>query len=183
MLRLIAMLAVVCLQSGCSASRERVALPELPALSLTPASLGRPMALQQRLEISAAGQSQMLDALLEVDAQELRLGVQALGQSVLTLQWDGKTLQQQRAQWLPTSLSGERILFDLQLVFWPADPIRASLPKGWQLLDDAGHRRLLRDGAEVLNIEYVSEDHAVLTQVRDRYQLDIRSVVVAGATP
>ena len=109
------------------------------------------------------------------------MGVQALGQSALTLHWDGNILQQQRADWLPPSLSGERVLFDLQLVYWPADAIRSALPKDWSLQESAGQRHLLHAGTEVVDVTYPADDHAVLHQLRDGYTVDITSTAADGA--
>lgn len=181
MFRLIRIVAIAILVGGCAMQPSRATPGALPSLRLTPASLGHPMALQQRLQVIAGDNSQTLDALLEVDAKELRLGVQALGQSALTLHWDGKTLQQHRADWLPPTLTADRVLFDLQLVFWPADAIRAALPSDWSLQESAGVRNLLHSGTTVVSVAYSDKDHAQLSQAGDAYRLDIESSSVAGA--
>lgn len=183
MLRLIATLALVALLGACGSVAPRPVLADLPTLRLSPASLGHALALQQRLQIGVGEHSQTLDALLEVDAHELRLGVQALGQSALTLRWDGSTLDEQRADWLPPTLRGDRVLFDLQLVFWPASEIRAALPAGWVLLDTATERRLLHGDVEVATVAYPSADRAVLIQLRDNYRLDVTSAPANGTAP
>jgi hypothetical protein len=179
--RLIQILAIAMLLAGCAMQPPRATPGTLPILRLTPASLGHPMALQQRLQVVAGDKRQTLDALLEVDADELRLGVQALGQSALTLRWDGKTLQQRRADWLPPTLTADRVLFDLQLVFWPADAIRAVLPADWSLQESAGVRNLLHSGTTVVSVAYPDKDHAQLSQTGDAYRLEIESFSVAGA--
>jgi len=182
--RLIGGLALSWLLGGCAAQLSRApAFGELPQLRLAPASLGRELALQQRLQIVVGDKRETMDALLEVDAQELRLAVQALGQSALMLRWDGKTLQQQRADWLPPTLSGERVLFDLQLVFWPTQAIRAALPNDWMLQESAGQRRLLHAGVEIARVDYPAADRAELRQMHDGYLLDITSMPAGGAAP
>jgi hypothetical protein len=173
--RLIRIIAIAAIVAGCAAHPARPAGSALPTLHLSPSSLGRELALQQRLEIGFGDKSQTLDALLEVDSKELRLGVQAMGQTALTLNWDGKLLREHRADWLPPSLTGDGVLFDLQLVYWPAQTIRAALPVDWTLEDSAGHRRLLHAGAEVVAIDYLSADHVLLTQAHESYRLDITS--------
>lgn len=183
MFRLISSAPMLLLLAACAAAPVRPAMDDLPKLSLTPASLGRELAEQQRLELTVAGQSQTLDALLEVDRSQLRLAVQMLGQSALSLVWDGKQLQQQRAQWLPPTLDGERVLFDLQLVYWPVESLRAALPAGWQLEEQGKRRRLLHQGEAVLEIEYPGEGHVRLTQPRETYVLDILSVSASGGVP
>ncbi len=182
MFRLIGFLALCWLLGGCAAQPSRTpAFGDLPKLRLAPASLGRDLALQQRLQVVVGDRRETMDALLEVDAQELRLAVQALGQSALMLRWDGKTLQQQRADWLPPTLNGDRVLFDLQLVFWPTQAIRAALPSDWLLQESSGRRRLLHAGIEIARVDYPAADHAELRHMRDGYLLDITSMPAGGA--
>ncbi len=176
-------LLALLLLAGCAAQPVREPAAELPTLNLTPASLGRELAWQQRLEITVGERSQTLEALLEIDPRQLQLGVQALGQSALTLRWDGKDLQQTRADWLPPGLDGARVLFDLQLMLWPVEQIRAALPKDWQLLDAGGQRRLLYRDVEILSVDYPSDRRVVLVHARDHYRLDVSSVPVAEGTP
>jgi len=180
-LRLIRLFAVVLMLGACAVQPARAPIDELPTLRLSPASLGRELALQQQLKITFGANSQTLDALLEVDAQELRLGVQALGQSALTMRWDGKVLEQRRAEWLPPALRADQVLFDLQLVFWPAESIRAVLPADWSLVESEGHRHLLHAGTELVSVSYPEKDHATLSRSRNDYRLEITSTAVAGA--
>lgn len=139
---------------------------DMPLLALAPAALGRELAVQQRLHFAFGAQQRDLEALLEVDADEVRLAVQALGQAGVRLSWDGRTLQQQRAPWLPPQVRGERVLSDLQFTLWPAEAIRAALPAPWTLEAANGERRLLRDGHAWL---------VVLDQGEGRYRLDNRA--------
>ena len=183
MFRLSSLLAVLLCLAGCAMQPPRVQLGDLPVLRLTPAGLGRELALQQRLQVSVGENTQSMDALLEVDSQELRLAVQALGQSALTLHWDGKSLREERADWLPPTLSGERVLFDLQLVFWPAEAIRTALPGDWTLREAAGTRQLWQRDTMVASVEYPADNEAVLTQLRDHYRLQISSAPSSGAAP
>jgi hypothetical protein len=180
-LRLILIAAMLAMLAACAGQPVRAPDSDLPKLRLSPASLGVEMALQQRLQVIVGDKSQTLEALLEVDASELRLGVQALGQSALTMRWDGKDLQQRRADWLPPALSADRVLFDLQLVFWPADAIRAVLPVDWSLQETPGRRVLLKAGVEVVSVDHLAADHSVLKHLREAYVLDVTSTAAAGS--
>ena len=177
MRRLIA-LAFACLLLAACASRGPLARPqvELPPLRLSPASLGRPLSLQQRLHFAFGTQQRDLDALLEADPDEVRLLVQALGQSGVRLSWDGKSLQQQRAPWLPPAVRGERVLDDLQFVLWPADAIRAALPSGWTLVESDGIRSLQHDGRVWLRASGdATNGRALLENRAEGYRLEIES--------
>lgn len=185
MRRLIA-LASVCLLLAACASRGPVARAqvELPPLRLSPASLGKSLSLQQRLHFVFGAQQRDLDALLEADPGEVRLLVQAMGQSGVRLSWDGKELHEQRAPWLPPAVRGERVLDDLQFVLWPADAIRAALPSGWMLEERNGERSLQHDGHAWLRASGNAENgSATLENLAEGYRLEIESVSGMEASP
>ncbi len=100
----------------------------------------------QQLDIQAAGQSRSLDVALEVDAQSVRMAFLQLGQTVARLEWDGRQLEQSLAPGWPKVVSAERVLSDLQLVWWPAEAVRAGLAPGWQLAESPQTRELSHEG-------------------------------------
>ncbi|MBF6023356.1 DUF3261 domain-containing protein [Lysobacter niastensis] len=161
--------------AACAAAPPRAAVT-VPELRLAPSALGHELSVQQRLHFSFGQQQRDLDALLEVDAQEVRLAVQALGQSGVRLSWDGTELQQQRAPWLPPSVRGERVLSDLQFTLWPADAIRAALPAPWTLNEDGHTRRLERDGIVWLQVDREGPGRYLLDNRAEGYRLQIESV-------
>ncbi len=174
-MRRVIVLLLCALLAAC-ATRPPAPAVALPALRLAPAALGHELAEQQRLVFRFGTQVRELDALLEVDAVELRLAVQAMGRTGVTLQWDGRHLVEQRAPWLPAAVRSERVLDDVQFSLWPADAVRAALPAGWELVDEGGTRELRRDGQTWLVRERTS---ATTLQVRNRadgYDLTIESV-------
>jgi hypothetical protein len=156
---------------------------EAPLLRLSPASAGRSLALAQRLDIEARGRRQTVEALLEVDAASVRLALLQLGRPLARLEWDGRSLQQERAPGVPAALSAERILSEMQLVQWPTDAIRAGLPAGWSLQEgEGGALRELRQGDQpVLRVRYLSPQVAELEHLRDGYRLRIESTTVGGS--
>ena len=181
MFRLIALLSVATLLAACagapaSPSPGSATSDAVLSLRLTPAALGREMALQQRLDFFHGERRESIEAMVEVDAGSVRVVMHAQGQVALRLDWDGHTLNQTRADWLPPVLDAERVLDDLQLVYWPAAAIKERLPAGWHLVDTPGSRRLLQDGGIVATVVYVASNHARLR--RQTYALDIHSVPV-----
>lgn len=185
MRRLIA-LAFACLLLAACASRGPMARPqvELPPLRLSPASLGKPLSLQQRLHFVFGAQQRDLDTLLEADPGEVRLLVQAMGQSGVRLGWDGKELQEQRAPWLPPAVRGERVLDDLQFALWPTEAIRAALPSGWTLQEHDGERSLQHDGQTWLRASGNAENgNATLENLAEGYRLEIESAPSAEPSP
>ena len=156
----------------------------LPVLQLAPSTLGRPLALQQRLEFAFDEQRRELDALLEADAQSVRLAVQALGRSGATLVWDGATLQQTRADWLPAAVRGERVLDDLQFVHWPVAAIRDALPAGWSMDEVSGGGRELRHGNRVwLRVSHPAQNTVEHENLAEGYRLMVRSVPLQDSAP
>lgn len=145
-------LGVFLLLVGCAAAQRRP-VAELPPLALSPASLGATVALQQRLEVRHAGRSQHAQALLEIDAESLRLVLLAGPKRLLTLHWDGIELTHERDPALPEALSAQRFLVDIQLAYWPTAAIRSVLPANWSLLEDGATRTLSHQDQTVLQIE------------------------------
>lgn len=169
-----AALVITCLLLACKQVPQIV-----PRLQLSPASLGQPLSLQQQIEVTGANQYHSLDAVLEVDAQRLTVVGMALGQRVLTLQFDGQQLQEQRHPLLPAQVQGAEILSDLQLALWPADAIRPQLPDGWHLDDSASQRVLYQGNQRITEIDYTAQPAWLglieIRNLRYEYRLTIRS--------
>lgn len=174
--------------SGPPAAKTASAGPVRLGLKLAPASLGQSLSLQQHLIVEHEGnnaRTDELDTALEIDPDQLTLVGLAFGQRVMTLQYDGKELKTWRHFMLPPQVRGEDVLEDLQLTLWPAAPLRAALPPGWDLNDtrhgDApGQRRTLSfEGQPITVIDYPGAQRwggkVVLTNLRYHYRLTIVS--------
>lgn len=162
---------------GCSpqtSKRERL------GLQLTPAELGTSIALQQHLTVERNGKIDELDAALEVDPEQLQLVGLALGQRVLSLQYDGQKLTEWRHFMLPEQVRAEDILEDIQLTLWPLKTIQKALPAGWRIEDDGLQRNLYKDNVLVCQINYSSMPRwsgtVKLENFRYHYSLMIQSV-------
>ncbi len=174
---LLLLVASLATTSACSHAPMRPAAIALatPALRLPPSALPQPLSLQQRLTFAHGDRRDTVDAMVESDADGTRLVIHAQGQVALRLDWDGRQLQQQRAAWLPAALDGERVLTDLQLVYWPVAAISAALPPGWTLEEEGGRRLLRKDGTLVATVDFPGPSHARLAQRALGYTLDIES--------
>ncbi|MFZ5442798.1 MAG: DUF3261 domain-containing protein [Myxococcota bacterium] len=172
-------LALLTLLTGC-VTTPRPPPPAEFALRLSPASLGRELQLVQRITVLRGDERRSFDAQLEADATVVRIAAVALGQTVASLSWDGTTLAQQVSTHVPPAVTAARILSDVQLAWWPAEAIRAALPGGFSLLDEAGERVLLRDGAPWARVRYEGTApawrHVRLEHAHFGYALDIESV-------
>lgn len=114
----------------------------LPELRLAPASLGATVGVSQRVTWASAVARrsdervpESFEALLEIDADALRLACFTGGMRVLTLRWDGRSLQESRHPTLPPQVQASQVLRDIQLAYWPVDAIAAALPAEWAVQD------------------------------------------------
>lgn len=181
--RLIVSLLLCLLLAACASTRMPAPLVQLPTLRLPPSALPQPLQLQQRLQFRFGSHERELDALLEADVSEVRLAVQAMGQTGVRMVWDGATLQQTRAPWLPPQVRGERVLDDLQFALWPVAAIRAALPAGWTLVETGGQRRLEQDGKAWLLLEPLPDGRVRLRNLAEGYELVIESLDMEQAPP
>jgi hypothetical protein len=146
-----------------------------PLLRLAPAALERTLSLHQQLGVEAGTRSERVEVLLEADANVVRLAVVALGRTAARLEWDGVTLRHTKAAWWPGSVQPERVLSDLQLVWWPAAAVRQALPLGWSL-EANDRQRVLRHGArDIVTVSYASAGNVELVHHRENYRLHIES--------
>lgn len=183
--------ALAMLVAGCAVvpPKPRLRIPE-PRLS--PAAFGATISLAQRLVFERANAApdepvRSLDAQLEIDATGVRLAGVAMGQRILTLGWDGNTLDVQRHPQLPAQVDPARVLRDVQYAYWPTDALRAALPQGWTLDDSGQYRQLLHDGRLAIGIRYRAEPRWAGTLELDNrvegYRLGIESSVQGAASP
>jgi hypothetical protein len=182
-LRFIAGALLSALLTAC-ASGPSAQAPPSPALSfrLPPASLGRVLAWQQRLQVTSQGRAQPpLDALLEADAQGLRLALLGAGQTLARLEWDGQSLHAERAAGWPKEIPPERVLSDMQLALWPLAPLQAALPADATLTDEGPLRVLRQRGAIVTTVRDPGSLHIELVNQPLGYTLRIDSMPLDGA--
>ena len=169
--------------AGCSTAPEARA-PQgdatPPRLALPPAALGCALALQQHLVVQAPGQpAQELDALLEVDAQTVRLALVHLGQRVGVIVWDGRQLQAELSRWWPAQLAPAQVLGDMQLALWPVDAIAQALPASWVLeevgMSGGSARHLSHQGQTRVEIRPAGSDGFEIVYAAGAWQLRVAS--------
>lgn len=167
---------------GCVTTPRPPPGPEF-GLRLSPASLGRELQLSQRVTVVRGDERKSFDAQLEVDASAVRIAAVAMGQTIASLVWDGKTLDQKVSTHVPAAVSASRILSDVQLAWWPAEAVRAGLPAGYSLEEVNGTRVIIASGAPFASVSYEGAPPAWklvrLTQQRYGYVLEIESVEAA----
>jgi hypothetical protein len=164
--------------AGCATLGLHRSFDSLPLL--LPAALGAEVIASQRLVVSRddGGAAMTLEAAVEVDAMEVRMAGLLLGQRVLLVDWDGHRLREQREPVVPSSVTGRALLRDLQLVYWPAESIRAVLPPGWRLEEVEAKRRLYHGATLAFESERRDADRmggAGLWNHVGHYRIEIQS--------
>lgn len=144
--------------------------------ALPPAALGCAASVQQRLTVMPPGKAPTeLEALLEVDAQILRMAIFHAGQRMGTLQWDGQQWDVQRSPWWPAQLDPAQVLSDMQLALWPLPALESAVLAPWRLESSASARRLLRAGQEQVVVRYVSPTMLEISYAQGGWTLRVES--------
>lgn len=172
-----ATLLMVLMLAGCATLRPRPA--EFPALAIAPALLPS-LQLSQQLRFIRGDDTHRFEALLEIDASELRLAAFAAQQEAFRLRWDGRQVDAAQADWLPAAFRPQWVLNDLLLLLAPLDALRAQLPAHWTLQQEGERRRLRWQGELVLSLQR-GERQWRIEHHRAGYRLLIDSV--AGDSP
>ena len=163
--------------AGCAAHSQAARL----RLQLAPATLGASISLQQHLTVERGGRIDELEAALEIDAERIDLVALAMNQRVLSLHYDGRSLDSWRHPALTVELRAEDVLADLQLTLWPLEALRQALPAGWRIEENGLRRILLAGEVPVTEINYSGEPRwngkIVVSNLRYRYRLTIESVL------
>lgn len=128
--------------------------PELALPRVLPADMDTVIQLNQHLVITRDFSQHELDAVLAINAHEVKMAAIGLGLRLITLSYDGQTIKEDRHAILPASVSGERILRDLVLTYWPLASIQAHLPEGWRLEEEGNIRTLRWQEQIVFRIQY-----------------------------
>ncbi len=176
-IRSLLLLLTALLLSACSPWQD------LPLLHIDTATLGPAKVVQQRLAITWDKETHVLENMMEIDAEGLRVVGLAMGVRVYSFDYDGQQLQAGPGH-LPRSLSEQRIANDLLLIYAPLSALTKALPEDWhieeQTLDNGMRlRKLLQNKEEVARIQYDAgapwQGRCTLTQQRGDYQLILDS--------
>jgi hypothetical protein len=139
-----------CAQMGGSQQPEHV-----PAL-LAPELLGVDVQVSQRLAFTRDGRAQSLLIVWSQQAGKLQLvGLTPQGQTVFSVGYDGRQLDQQARVPLPPGLSARRLLQELQWAYWPREAIvRELATSGWSFAQTAGQRLVTGPHGEQLSYTF-----------------------------
>ena len=151
---------VVLLALGaCVSTPPNPAGPARPLVA--PATLGAERIVNQVVRGAFGSRELTINCVVTVkDGAMTLVGTNSLGMRLFTIRYDGKTVQSEMAPAMQEPLVSERLIADLQLVFWPTQALKEPLRQaGWQLTEPAsGVRRLRRGEQLVAEAHYSSAD-------------------------
>jgi hypothetical protein len=138
-----------------------------------------------------------INCVVTIQNNQLTLvGLTALGVRAFTLKFDGQNLLVENSLPVPPQLTPERLLADVQLVFWPLDALREVYQQAGLELSQpfAGTRRVRRNDRVISEVHYSSvaaSNSAVtpwisrswLVNLQHDYTLSIDSKLHAGQLP
>ena len=166
--------------AGCATTTPPPPPVDAFLLQLSPASYGGELELSQRITVIRDGQQHTFDAQLEVDGSDVRIAAVAMGQTIASMRYDGKTFEKKVSTHVPAAVTAERILSDVQLCWWPVEAVQAGLPAGFVVTQNGNVRELTEQGSVVAKITYDGNGpawpHVRLEHLRSGYLLDIESV-------
>ena len=149
---------------------------------VAPASLGSDRLVSQIVRGAFGARELTLHCVVTVkDGAMTVVGLNSLGLRLFTIRYDGGDVQTESSPAMSELLMPERLLADLQLVYWPLASLSTPLAAaGWQLTEPAaGVRRLRRGEQLVAEAHYSSGDpwsgRSWLVNFEFGYSLDIDS--------
>lgn len=121
-----------------------------------------------------------LDVAFEADASSVRLAVMQLNHTIARLDWDGIRIEQKFAAGWPKVVRAERVLSDLQMVWWPLSAIQSELTHGWTVRESDTIREFLHGDKIVTTVTITSSRSIELIQVEEGYRV---LITTDGAVP
>jgi hypothetical protein len=153
-----------------------------PARALAPPSAAGERAVSQVVRGAFGARELTLRCVVAVkDGVMSVVGLNAMGVRLFTLSYDGKVVRTDKGVTAPDAITPERLLADLQLVFWPLASLQQTLrPAGFELNEPApGTRRLRRGDRLVAEVHHAGPDpwhgRAWLVNLEFGYTLQIDS--------
>jgi hypothetical protein len=128
---------------------------------VAPASLGSDRVVNQVVRGAFGPRELTFNCVVTVkDGVMTLVGMNSLGLRLFTIRYDGKAVLSETAPAMQGPFMPERLLVDMQLVFWPLASLQKPMrDAGWQLSEAApGIRRLRRGDQLIAEAHYAGDD-------------------------
>jgi len=160
--------------------------PPAPATAtwplVAPASLGSERIVNQVVRGAFGSRELTFNCVVTVkDGSMTLVGMNSLGLRLFTIRYDGQSVQSETAPAMQGAFTPERLLADMQLVFWPFASLEKPMREaGWQLSEPTPGIRRLRHGERLIaEAHYGGIDpwsaRSWLVNFEHRYSLQIDS--------
>jgi hypothetical protein len=159
--------------------------PDLVMILPRPSDLGRDVRMDHLVTARYGERVISFEGHIEVTGGDFRMAViDALGRQALRVEWTGEDIVYSPAPWMPEALQPRNILADLVLIYWPPEVLRRALaPAHASLAVTPGCRAVVRDGVEIIRVDFFPGDSGDSAPGRVSYRnlafgysLDIRAV-------
>ena len=143
--------------SACaSAPRGTTTSPPRP---LAPPAAAGEQAVSQVVRAGADSRELTLSCVVSVkDGVMSVVGLNTIGVRLFTMTYDGTQVRVEKSSGIPDAITPDRLLADLQLVYWPMPQLRDTLlPAGFEVSEPApGTRKLRYRGRLVAEVHYAN---------------------------
>ena len=136
----------------------------------------------QVLRVAVGEREATLNCVVAVTQQNITIvGMTALGLRAFTVKFDGEHVTAEAQAAVPQAMPPERLVNDLQLVYWPLATLKKALARSdWQVSEPAPFTRRLRRGDRLIaEVHYSAVDawnsRAWLVNLEFDYTLNIES--------
>jgi hypothetical protein len=170
------------LLAGCASPTTRVSTAEGSRPLLAPQTLGAERSASQIVRGALGERELAINCVVTVKEGAMTIvGLSAMGVRIFTIKYDGVATSVENTLPIPPQLTPEKLLADLQLVYWPLAALEKPLAAaGWQISESApGTRRLRRDTQLVAEVHYAGSDpwagRSWLVNLEHGYTLNIES--------
>lgn len=155
----VAVVAIVAL-AACAGTRRPAAAPAVVRPLASPAA-GADHTVSQVVRGAVGAREMTLNCVVTVQGGAMNVvGLNAMGVRLFTIRYDGMQVVAEKGLPLPKQLTPERLLADLQLVYWPVAGLEGPLrTAGFELSEPApATRRLRRAGQLIAEVHYAGAD-------------------------
>ena len=187
--RLATVLLIVAMTAACAGPSPEAAGSAVPRSTaflehIRPGDLGRDVDAVQLVSVTRDGAGLAIEVRLSVRAHELKFVAQdMIGQRLMTVQWNGAGVVEDRSPYLPAFVAPKGLLADLVAICWPENVVRRALEQTGSTLSVQGDERIvLAGGRETMRSSRSWAPLAPWTgrlsyrNVRAGYTVDVQSV-------
>jgi hypothetical protein len=178
-----ATLSVILAATGCLSQRTRETSDQAQtAVALLAPRLVGDHSATQVVHGAFGSRDLSINCVVTIKSEQLTIiGLTAMGVRAFTIHYDGQTLRVDNSLPVPPQLTPERLLADVQLVFWPLDELRSAYQQaGMELTQPfSGTRRVRRNDRVISEVHNAGSDpwstRSWLVNLEHDYTLSIDS--------